>query len=199
MYIVEMFLRGLKFFSPDPGNGGGDGGNPAPTDGGTPNPSSEIMIPKHRFDEVSKKAQEYEATIADLSEKLKVAEANGLKVAELEKKIEELEKGHESEKVLASKTEVIKKLVGDRVVDFEVFLSLIDLDKVEITKEGKTKGLAAQVKQLQKDKAYLFKPAKRVVKPGAGDTKTPTKTYAQQLAERKKKQLSAAKDKTYFK
>lgn len=193
--VKRIFPLNIQFFA-EPGDGGEPAPNPNPDDTGG---GKGIMIPKHRFDEVSQRAQQSEAEIAELKAKLAEAEKAGARVSELEKKIEEIEKGYKDKEALVNKTNVIKKLVGDRVVDFEVFLSLLDLDKIEITKEGKTKGLQVQVSQLQKEKSYLFKPARKTVEAGAKGKGQPEKSFAQKLAEKKKKQMATTKSKTYFK
>lgn len=193
--VKRIFPLNIQFFA-EPRDGGEPAPNSNPDDTGG---GKEIMIPKHRFDEVSQRARQSETEIAELKAKLAEAEKAGARVSELEKKIEEIEKGYKDKEALVNKTNVIKKLVGDRVVDFGVFLSLLDLDKIEITKEGKTKGLQVQVSQLQKEKSYLFKPARKTVEVGAKGKGQPEKSFAQKLAEKKKKQMTTTKSKTYFK
>lgn len=160
---------------------------------------NEYMIPKHRFDEVSRKAKEYEAKVAELSAKLEEVAAKDAKIAELEAKIQELTEGYEAEKARAKKIGIIKEKIGDRVVDFDLVISLLDLDAIKVNEEGKIKGLNAQVVELQKSKPYLWKKPEKIVKPGAGTPPKTEKTFAQRLAEKKvASNATIEKSKNYF-
>lgn len=180
----------IKLFST---GDGGEGGTPPPP------PPTEPMIPKHRFDEVSRKNQEYEAAVRTLKAELEEAKAHGVKVTELEGEITKLKAGYEAEKLLAKKHAAVKDIVKDRVVDFDVLMTLLDLEKVTFDADGGAKGLKPQLKRLQTEKPYLWKPAEQVIPPSSKSSTKPEKTYAQKLAEKKKAAMSAVvKSKNYF-
>lgn len=195
----------VLMFAPDEvgggtGSHGGEGGNEEVSESrGGKGGENEYMIPKYRFDEVSRKAKEYEAKVAELSAKLEELAAKDAKIAELEAKIQELVEGYEAEKVKAKKIEIIKEKIGDRVVDFDLVISLLDLDAIKVNEEGKIKGLNAQVAELQKSKPYLWKKPEKIVKAGAGTPPKIEKTFAQRLAEKKvASNATVAKSKNYF-
>lgn len=193
-------LENILMFAPDEGGTGGqgvEGGNVEVGEGS--GGGNEFMIPKHRFDEVSRKAKEYETKVTELNAKLEAVGAKDAKIAELEAKIQELTTGHEAEKVKAKKTEIIKEKIGDRVVDLDLVISLLDLDAIKVNAEGKIKGLNAQVTELQKSKPYLWKKAEKIVRPGAGTPPKTEKTFAQKLAEKKvASNATVEKGKNYF-
>ena len=199
--FLEMLLP--HFDSGDgAGGSGGSGDTDGDKEGGTPpaaKKTGDLMIPKYRFDEVSKKLKEYEATLVDMEAKTKELEQKEARIAELEAEIENLKKTHEEEKVKSKKYSVIKAKLFDRVVDFDLLVTLLDFDKIEVNDEGKVKGLSAQVKELQKSKPYLWKPAQPIVKPGTSDKTKAEKSFAQKLAERRASQLEEVKKgKKYF-
>lgn len=203
-----MLEENVLMFAPDEVRGGtgsrdGEGGNVEVNENSVGSESkgggNEYMIPKHRFDEVSRKAKEYEAKVAELSAKLEEVAAKDAKIAELEAKIKELVEGYEAEKVKAKKIEIIKGKIGDRVVDFDLVISLLDLDAIKVNEEGKIKGLNAQVAELQKSKPYLWKKPEKIVKPGAGTPPKTEKTFAQKLAEKKvASNATVERSKNYF-
>lgn len=161
--------------------------------------TEELSIPKFRFDEVSRRAKEYEMQVAELSAKIKDLESKGARVSELEKELEDMKKSHKEEKLTAMKTRVIKDKVGTKVVDFDLLLTLLDLDAIKVNSEGKISGLSAQIKGLQTKKPYLWKPAEVVVRPGTSGLTPPEKSFAQKLAEKKKAQRAMIdKGKNYF-
>ena len=192
-------------FAPGEGGGstggqGGEGGSEEGIEGsGGKGGGNEHMIPKHRFDEVLRKAKEYETKVTELNAKLEAVGAKDAKIAELEAKIQELNTGYEAEKVKAKKTGIIKEKIGDRVVDLDLVISLLDLDAIKVNEEGKIKGLNAQVTELQKSKPYLWKKAEKIVRPGAGTPPKTEKTFAQKLAEKKvASNATVEKGKNYF-
>lgn len=192
-------------FAPDGGGGGtggqgGEGGSGEADKGsGGKGGGNEHMIPKHRFDEVSRKAKEYEAKVTELNAKLEAVADKDAKIAELEAKIQELTEGYEAEKVMAKKISIIEEKIGDRVVDLDLVISLLDLDAIKVNEEGKIKGLNAQVTELQKSKPYLWKKAEKIVKPGAGTPPKTEKTFAQKLAEKKvASNATVERGKNYF-
>jgi len=200
-------LENTLMFTPGDGEGlggtggqGGAGGSRAGGEGsGGTGGRNEYMIPKHRFDEVSRKVKEYETKVTELNAKLEEVAAKDAKIAELEAKIQELTASYEAEKVKAKKIGVIKEKIGNRVVDFDLVVSLLNLDDIQVNEEGKIKGLKAQVTELQKSKPYLWKKAETIVKPGAGTQSKPEKTFAQKLAEKKvASNATVEKSRNYF-
>ena len=201
----------LKRLAPEPdGTAGGGTGTPPPAagaagtgeDSGTgtkPEPNGHL-IPKYRFDEVSKKAKDLEATIAEMNTKVEQLAVKDARIAQLEADIKAIKEGTKVEKITAMKTNAIRERVGNKVVDFELLLTLLDMNAISVNKEGKVKGLSAQVQALQKSKPYLWKPAETVVSPGAGPKIKPEKSFAKKLAEQKvAARATADKSKNYFK
>ena len=159
----------------------------------------EAMIPKYRFDEVVQRAQQAEAKVAELQKQIEAIPEKDKRIADLEKELNDTKTGYELEKATAKKNSAIEAALKDKVVDFEVVSKLLDNEKITIDDKGVIKGLDEQVKALQTSKPYLWKPAKKVVEPGGGKPAPAEKTFAQQLAEKKKAQLGEVKkSKTYF-
>ena len=195
--MLDLLRLNIQMFADDSTGGGTDpNGDPAAAgEAGT----SGHMIPKFRFDEVSKKAKEYEATISELSGKVETLAEKEAKIAELEEQIASIEAKYKEEKITAKKIAVIKKKIGNRVVDMDLLLTLLDMDSIVVNKEGKIKGLSDQVKALQKSKPYLWKKASVVVTPGASGKVKADKTFAQKLAEKKvATKATIRKGKNYF-
>ncbi len=195
-----ILLPFLKLMSPD-GDGGNGGAGAGSGDG-----NGGIMVPKYRLDEALQRAQNAEAkvaemtnTINDLTKQVEGIKAKDDKIADLEKQLADEKTGREADKVAARKSSVIDAAIKDKVVDEEVVRKLIDMDKISFNDKGETVGLDEQIKALQEGKAYLFKPAKKVVKAGDTDVAAGGKTFAQKLAEQKKANLSVtAKSNNYF-
>ena len=195
-----ILLPFLKLMSPD-GDGGNGGAGAGSGDG-----NGGIMVPKYRLDEALQRAQNAEAkvaemtnTINDLTKQVEGIKAKDDKIADLEKQLADEKTGREADKVAAKKSSVIDAAIKDKVVDEEVVRKLIDMDKISFNDKGETVGLDEQIKALQEGKAYLFKPAKKVVKAGDTDVGAGGKTFAQKLAEQKKANLSVtAKSNNYF-
>jgi hypothetical protein len=206
-----MLLDILKRLAPEPeGPAGGGAGTPPAEEGaagtsgdngvGTKPEHNGHLIPKYRFDEVSKKAKDLEATVAEMTAKVEQLAEKDARIAQLEAEIKAIKESTKAEKIKAMKINAIRERVGNRVVDFELFLTLLDMDAISVNKEGKVKGLSAQVQALQKSKPYLWKPAETVVTPGAGSKTKPEKSFAQKLAEQKvAARATADKSKHYFK
>lgn len=186
--------------NPNPAGAGGAGAGSGA--GGT----GEIMVPKYRLDEALQRAQTAEAkivemtnTINDLNKKVEGIQAKDEKIAQLEQSLADEKAGREADKVAAKKTSLVDAAIKDKVVDEEVVRKLIDMDKISFNEKGEPTGLDEQIKSLQEGKAYLWKPAKPVVKPGSNGAGPGEKSFAQKLAEQKKAQLqTSAKSKTYF-
>lgn len=160
---------------------------------------TETMIPKYRFDEVTQRAQAAEAKLAELQQQVAAIEGKDKRIKDLEKELSDTKAGYELERATAKKNSAVEAALRDKVVDFEVVSKLLDNDKITIAEDGTIQGLDEQVKTLRANKPYLWKPAKEVVKPSSGKPSTGEKSFAQQLAEKKKAQLGEVKkSKNYF-
>lgn len=162
-------------------------------------PAGETMIPKYRFDEVSKRAQEAEAKVAELTAQVQAIKEKDDRIAALEKELADTKTSYELEKSNAKRQQAIDNALRDKAVDSDVVNKLLDLDKISIDDKGNLKGLDEQIKELQTSKPFLWKPVKQVVKPAAADKPQDMPSFAKKLAEAKKAQLSTtSKSKTYF-
>lgn len=158
------------------------------------------MIPKYRFDEINTRCQAAEAKIAELQKIAGEVKQKDDRIAALEKELNDTKTAHELEKTNAKRTSAIEAAIKDKVVDIEVVQKLLDTDKITFNDKGEVVGLEEQLQTLQTSKPYLWKPAKQIIKPSDKGKVPQEKTYAQQLAEKKKAQLGVtAKQSTYFK
>lgn len=160
---------------------------------------TETMIPKYRFDEVSRRAQEAEAKIAELQAKVDTLATKDKEIEDLKKQVQDITQGYELEKINAKKNDAIDLAIKGKVVDIEVVKSLLDMEKITVDEKGKVQGLNEQLKNLQASKAYLWKPAQPVVQPSSQGPTIEEKTFAQKMAEKKKALLGVTqKSKNYF-
>lgn len=183
----------IQFFAePNPGE-------PNPNPGaGTPNPS-ETTVPKYRFDEVNQRCQAAEAKVAELEKQVASIAEKDKRIADLEKELTDTKSGYELEKANAKKQTLIEAALKDKVVDMEVVAKLLDNEKITVDDKGALVGLDEQIKTLKEGKPYLWKKADPKIKPGGGDPKPSEKSFAQQLAEKKKAQQGMTnKSKNYF-
>lgn len=171
---------------------------PANEPNNPPAPQSEHTVPYSRFQEVNARAQAAEAKLAELTKRLEEVQGKDERIAALEKELKDTKDGYELEKTNTRRKVAIEAAIKDKVVDPEVVMKLLDLDKVAFDEKGEVTGLEDQLKAMKASKPYLWKAAKPVVTPGAGGGK-PDKSFAQKLAETKKAQMSvASKAKNYF-
>ena len=159
----------------------------------------EQMIPYARFTEVNTRAQAAEAKVLELQKMLDGVKGKDERIAALEKELRDTKEGYELEKTNAKRTSAIEAAIRDKVVDAEVVMKLLDMDKVALDDKGQVTGLEEQLKALKTNKPYLWKPAKPVVKPGDNGKGKADKSFAQKLAESKNaRQGVVAKSKNYF-
>lgn len=101
-------------------------------------------------DETIKKLKTFEGTAAELQ----------TKVDELNKELKTKDENYEKNLNAQKKESAIKFGVMNfesAVQDLDMVVGLIDKEKVTIDKDGKITGLNEQLKELQKNKAFLFK------------------------------------------
>ncbi len=202
MLFEDLFKLNIQLFSADPAGGGDE--NPTDEEGKGKEPvkvePTEHMIPKYRFDEVSSEVKRLREENTALAERASELEAKDARIAELENEIKEIKTGHKTERLNEAKISAVKARYGDKVKDFDLLVQLLDLDAIQLNKEGKVKGLAVQVKELQKSKAYLWKKAEPVVTPGSGKTQPGEKSFARTMAEKRVAGNKVTeKGKNYFK
>lgn len=163
------------------------------------NQQADLMIPKWRFDEANKSKQETEMKLASALKELEQSKTKDDRIAELEKQIKDMQASYELEKANAKKKTSILDAIKGKTVDEDVVMKLLDMDKVTFNDSGEIQGLDEQIKALQESKPYLWNKAKPVAQKSAAGANRPEKTFAQQLAERKAKQIGViAKSKNYF-
>lgn len=176
----------------------GQGADPT-QDAAKASQQTEFMIPKRRFDEVSQMYRDSLAKNSELQKEIESSKQKDAKIAELEKKIKDMESSYELEKANAKKASAIDKAIGDTAIDAEVIKKLLDMDKISINDKGEVEGLEDQIKLLQKDRAFLFKKSLPVASKSATPATRPEKSVAQKLAEKRVTAMSAsAKAKNYF-
>jgi hypothetical protein len=156
--------------------------------------SGDAVIPKYRFDEVSKAKAELELKVSEL-QKEAVSKADfQKKVDELTAELEKTKKGYEAEKTEAKRHELIKVAIGEQVVDLDVVNKLLEHEKITFDEKGELKGLDEQIKDLRKSKPFLFKVVEKKVINSQVNSGTPEKSFARILAERKVAQQNASKN-----
>ena len=156
-------------------------------------------ITKTRFDEVNEAKKKAESTVAERDKQLDDLKKSTGDVEAMKKQIETLQADNKA-KEDAHKAE-IKQLKIDNAVDsalgeakaknkIAVKALLKDLDKAELGEDGLIKGLADQIKALQKSDSYLFEQTSTKVKgakpgeSGDGEQKVDTSkmTYTEMVA-----------------
>ncbi len=187
--MVHLLKLPLQFFGE---------GDPEPE--GAPAPQPQVQtIPYARFQEVNARAQQAEAKVLELQKLLDESKGKDERIQALEKELNDTKAGYELEKKNAKRQSAIEAAIKDKVVDPEVVMKLLDLEKVVVDDDGKVTGLDDQLSALKASKSYLWKPAKPVVKTGDGGKGKNEKSFAQLLAEKKTAQQNVvSKSKTYF-
>lgn len=180
-------------------------GQPQPQGQGSPaqgaataQQNTELMIPKRRFDEVTQKFNETEAKLAEALKEIETYKSKDTKISELEQKIKDMEASYALKEATAKKMSAIDKAIGDTSIDAEVVKKLLDMEKISYDEKEGLKGFDEQYKELQKNKAYLFKKATAIAQKSATASQA-TDSFAKTLAKAKVKQSSiTAKSKNYF-
>ena len=123
------------------------------------------FIPKSRFDEVNEAKKNAEALIKERDKQLEELKKAAPDSEALKKQIEELQKTNTEAKDQYEAR--IKKMQIDNAISNALrdagaknakaaMALLTDLDKAELDEKGNVKGLAEQIKALQKSESYLF-------------------------------------------
>lgn len=145
--------------------------------------ASDIMIPKHRFDEVVNQRKALEEKVVELEAKL-TDKPNPQPEEDWKAKYEALLKENQEKEAAAAaarRRETIMNSIGSEAHDKALVYDLLKLDV--ITVEGdKVEGLSEQIKELKKTKPFLFKPAAQVAKPAAPAQPVST-SFGKQLAQ----------------
>lgn len=194
------FPLNLQMFAE--GSGGTDGGA-AGSGAGDPG----TMVPKYRLDEALQRAHNAEAEVvrlnnenADLKKQVEGVKAKDDEIANLKKQITDKENEFKAKDRQAKVDKAIEDAIKDKAVDPAVVRKMIDEGKIEINEKGEVKGLNEQIESLQKDHAFLWKPAQQSANTGAAGGKTSEESFATKLGKEAAARNAVAKEQdTYFK
>lgn len=123
------------------------------------------FIPKARFDEVNNEKKKLEQDVKDRDTQLETLKNSTGDVETMKQQIEDLQKAnkdaseaHKAEiKQLKIDNAIESALVGAKAKNNKAVRALLkDIDKAELLEDGTIKGLAEQIKELQKSDSYLF-------------------------------------------
>ena len=112
-------------------------------------------VPKSRFNEVNAEKKTLETAVADREGDVQALKDQITKL-QADNKANAL-KAAEDLKALKLST-AVQLAIGDSAQDAELVANLIDKSKLILGEDGKVTGLDEQLKDLQKNKAFLFKP-----------------------------------------
>ncbi|WP_182185553.1 phage scaffolding protein [Pectinatus frisingensis] len=123
-------------------------------------------VVKTKFDEISESKKNLESQLSDRDKQLETLKKSSGDTEELKKQIEALQTANKTAKnEYEGKlkdlqfTNAIKLAVADKAQDVDLVAGLFDKSKMLLGDDGKITGLDEQVKELQKNKAFLFKTA----------------------------------------
>ena len=121
-------------------------------------------VEKSKHDEAVEESKTLKAQVAERDKQLETLKASAGDNEELKKQIETLQtentaakEKHEAEMKDLKLTTAIKLAVAGKVHDEEIAAGLFDRTKLVLGTDGKVAGLDEQLKNLQKEKAFLSK------------------------------------------
>lgn len=144
-------------------------------------------VPKSRFNEVNEEKKTLTATVADRDKQLETLKKSTGDLDALKNQIKSLQDANKKaqEEADAKMKELrinnaIKLAIVDKAQDVDIVSSLFDKTKLILGDDGKITGLDEQLKELQKNKAFLFKQAGPNPKydPKGGNGKPSTNPFA---------------------
>lgn len=122
-------------------------------------------VPKSRFNEVNAEKKTLETAVADRDKQLKALKDSEGDVQALKDQITKLQADNKANALKAAEdlkalklSTAVQLAIGDSAQDAELVANLIDKSKLILGEDGKVTGLDEQLKDLQKNKAFLFKP-----------------------------------------
>ena len=144
-------------------------------------------VPKSRFNDVNEEKKTLTATVADRDKQLETLKKSTGDLDALKNQIKSLQDANKKaqEEADAKMKELrinnaIKLAIVDKAQDVDIVSSLFDKTKLILGDDGKITGLDEQLKELQKNKAFLFKQAGPNPKydPKGGNGKPSTNPFA---------------------
>lgn len=132
----------------------------------------ETYVPKTRFDEVNNSKKELEKTVKERDTQLEDIKKSSGDNEALKNQIENLQTENKAAKEKFESdlkdlqlSNAIKLAVADKAHDTDLVTSQIDKSKLILSDDGKITGLEEQLKDLQTNKAFLFKPVENNQEP----------------------------------
>ena len=123
-------------------------------------------VPKSRFNEVNEEKKTLTATVADRDKQLETLKKSTGDLDALKNQIKSLQDANKKAQEEADAkmkelriNDAIKLAIVDKAQDVDIVSSLFDKTKLILGDDGKIAGLDEQLKELQKNKAFLFKQA----------------------------------------
>lgn len=144
-------------------------------------------VPKSRFNEVNEEKKTLTATVADRDKQLETLKKSTGDLDALKNQIKSLQEANKKAQEEADAkmkelriNDAIKLAIVDKAQDVDIVSSLFDKTKLILGDDGKITGLDEQLKELQKNKAFLFKQAGPNPKydPKGGNGKPSTNPFA---------------------
>ena len=123
-------------------------------------------VPKSRFNEVNEEKKTLTATVADRDKQLETLKKSTGDLDALKNQIKSLQDANKKAQEEADAkmkelriNDAIKLAIVDKAQDVDIVSGLFDKDKLILGDDGKITGFDEQLKELQKNKAFLFKQA----------------------------------------
>lgn len=113
----------------------------------------ELSSAQAQRDEYKSELDEANSAIANLEKSTKENEQVQNEIAEYKKQIEELSEARRADKIAS---EIEKAVIKARGRNLKTIKPLLDMDKIELDKDGAITGLDEQLKLIAKTDSYLF-------------------------------------------